>query len=279
MGGAIPAGSSTSGVIGPFKPHSRAAYYVTVVVVNRAGLTSVMSSEKLTFDITPPSRGTVIDGIGLDIDFTDSMDLLSTQWQGFEDEESGVASCSWALIEQSASHNSSEFGNDTVVLRKAVKSQGNLIETNLSLVPGARYISEITCTNADGFSSTSSSDGVTVDVTPPNSGLVRDGSSLLSDIQFQSSTTAAQAIWEPFRDHESGVVKYRWGLGTTPDNADVLNFTDVGTMTSAMAENLTLTHGERYYVTVEATNGAGMSSHGWSDGFTVDISPPELTEV
>lgn len=279
VSGAIPAGSSTSGVIGPFKPHSRAAYYVTVVVVNRAGLTSVMSSEKLTFDITPPSRGTVIDGIGLDIDFTDSMDLLSTQWQGFEDEESGVASCSWALIEQSASHNSSEFGNDTVVLRKAVKSQGNLIETNLSLVPGARYISEITCTNADGFSSTSSSDGVTVDVTPPNSGLVRDGSSLLSDIQFQSSTTAAQAIWEPFRDHESGVVKYRWGLGTTPDNADVLNFTDVGTMTSAMAENLTLTHGERYYVTVEATNGAGMSSHGWSDGFTVDISPPELTEV
>ena len=279
VGSSVPAGSSTSAVIGPFKPQSRAAYYVTVVVVNRAGLTSVMSSEKLIFDITPPSRGTVIDGIGLDIDFTDSMNLLSTQWQGFQDEESGVASCSWALIEQSASRNSSEFGNDTVVLRKAVKSQGHLTETNLSLVPGARYISEITCTNADGFSSTSSSDGVTVDVTPPNSGLVRDGSSLLSDIQFQFSTTAAQAIWEPFRDHESGVVKYRWGLGTTPDNVDVLNFTDVGMMTSAMAENLTLTHGERYYVTVEATNGAGMSSHGWSDGFTVDISPPELTEV
>ena len=279
VGGSIPAGSSTSGVIGPFKPQSRAAYYVTVVVVNRAGLTSVMSSEKLIFDITPPSRGTVIDGIGLDIDFTDSMDLLSTQWQGFEDEESGVASCSWALIEQSASHNSSEFGNDTVVLRKAVKSQGHLTETNLGFVPGTRYISEISCTNADGFSSKSSSDGVTVDVTPPNSGLVRDGSSLFSDIQFQFSTTAAQAIWEPFRDHESGVVKYRWGLGTTPDNVDVLNFTDVGMMASAMAENLTLTHGERYYVTVEATNGAGISSHGWSDGFTVDISPPELTEV
>ena len=279
VGGSIPAGSSTSGVIGPFKPQSRNAYYVTVFVVNRAGLTSVLSSEKLTFDITPPSQGTVIDGIGIDIDFTDSMNLLSTQWQGFEDEESGVASCSWALIEQSASVNSSVFGNDTVVLRKAVESKGNLTETNLSLVPGARYISEITCTNADGFSSTSSSDGVNVDVTPPNSGLVRDGSTLVSDIQFQFTTTTAQAIWQPFRDHESGVVKYRWGLGTTPDNDDVLNFTDVGMMTSAMAENLTLAHGERYYVTVEATNGAGMSSHGWSDGFTVDISPPELTEV
>ena len=248
-------------------------------VVNRAGLTSVMSSDKMTFDITPPSQGTVIDGIGLDIDFTDSLDLLSTQWQGFEDEESGVASCSWVLIEQSASHNSSVFGNDTVVLQKAVESEGNLTERNLSLVPGARYINKITCSNGDGFSSTSSSDGVTVDVTPPNSGHVRDGSSLLSDIQFQSSTSTALAIWEPFRDHESGVVKYRWGLGTTPDNVDVLNFTDVGMMTSALAVNLTLTHRGRYYVTVEATNGVGMSSHGWSDGFIVDISPPELTEV
>ena len=279
VGGSIPAGSSTSGVISPFKPQSRAIYYVTVFVVNRAGLISVMSSEKLTFDTTPPSRGTVIDGTGHDIDFTDSLNFVSTQWQGFEDEESGVSSCSWVLIEQSASDNSSVFGNDTVVLGKSVEREGNITETNLSLVPGARYINEITCTNADGFSSTSSSDGVTVDVTPPNSGLVHDGWSLISDIQFQFSTTAVQAIWEPFRDDESGVVKYRWGIGSTPDKVDVLNFTDVAMMTSAMAESLNLTHGERYYVTVEATNGAGMSSHGWSDGFTVDISSPELTEV
>ncbi|KAL9987481.1 hypothetical protein ACROYT_G001794 [Oculina patagonica] len=279
VSGSIPAGSLTSGIVGPFTPESRASYYVTVFVVNRAALTSVMSSEKLAFDTTPPSQGTVIDGIGHDIDFTDSMNSLSIQWEGFEDEESGVASCSWTLIEQSASDNSSVFGNDTVVLTRAVESEGNLTQANLSLVPGARYISEITCTNADGFSSTSSSDGVIVDVTPPNSGLVHDGSSLLSNIQFQYSTTAVEAVWEPFRDHESGVVKYRWGLGTSPDNVDVLNFTDVGLMTSVKKDNLTLIHGERYYVTVEATNGAGMTSHGWSDGFIVDTSPPELTEL
>ena len=279
VSGSVPAGSSTSGVVGPFTPESRAAYYVTVFVVNRAGLTSVMSSQKLIFDITPPSQGTVIDGIGHDIDFTKSMNSLSIQWEGIEDEESGVASCSWTLIEQSPSDDSSEFGNDTIVLTRAVESKGNLTQANLSLVPGARYISQITCTNADGFSSASSSDGVIIDVTPPNSGLVHDGSSLLSDIQFQFSTTAVEAVWEPFRDHESGVVKYRWGLGTSPDNVDVLNFTDVGLMTSAKMDNLTLIHGERYFVTVEATNGAGMTSHGWSDGFLIDISPPELTEV
>ena len=275
----IPAGLSTSGIIGPFMPQIRAGYYVTVFVVNRAGLTSVMSSEKLIFDMKPPSLGVVIDGIGQDIDFTNSTSTLTIQWKGFKDEESGISGCSWALIEQTASDNSSSFGNDTVVLRKAVDSSGNFTEGNLSLVPGARYISQVTCTNGDGFSSTSSSDGVIVDLTPPNSGLVHDGSSLHFDIQFQFSTTTVAAIWEPFRDHESGIVSYRWGLGTTPDSVDVIDFKDVGMITSAMAENLTLTHGERYYITVEATNGAGMTSHGWSDGFIVDTSTPKLTEV
>ena len=279
MAETIPAGLSTSGIIGPFMPQIRAGYYVTVFVVNRAGLTSVMSSEKLIFDMKPPSLGVVIDGIGQDIDFTNSTSTLTIQWKGFKDEESGISGCSWALIEQTASDNSSSFGNDTVVLRKAVDSSGNFTEGNLSLVPGARYISQVTCTNGDGFSSTSSSDGVIVDLTPPNSGLVHDGSSLHFDIQFQFSTTTVAAIWEPFRDHESGIVSYRWGLGTTPDSVDVIDFKDVGMITSAMAENLTLTHGERYYITVEATNGAGMTSHGWSDGFIVDTSAPKLTEV
>ena len=197
----------------------------------------------------------------------------------FEDEESGVAGCTWALIEQSASRNSSSFGNDTVVVRKVVESNGNLTEGSLSLIPGARYISQVTCTNGDGFSSTSSSDGVIVDVTAPTASLVRDGLSLSFDVQFQCSTSAVAAIWEPFNDHESGIASYRWGLGTSPDNVDVIDFTDVGMMTSAEAGNLTLTHGVRYYITVEATNGAGMTSHGWSDGFIVDTSSPELTEV
>ena len=277
--GSSEAGSSTSGTIGPFTPQSQVEYYVTVFTENRAGLTSVMSSKKLIFDTSPPSQGTVNDGVDQDIDFTDSMRTLGIRWEGFKDEESGISSCSWSLIEQSASDNSSFFGNDTVVFSQLVGSSGNLTHGNLSLVPGARYVSKITCTNGDGFSSTSFSDGVIVDVTPPSSGLVHDGSSLQFDIQYQSSITVVEGVWEPFKDQESGVVKYRWSIGTSPDSTDVLNFTDVGTITTAKTENLTLTHGVRYYITVEATNGAGMTSHGWSDGFLVDVSPPELTEV
>ena len=275
----IPAGLSTFGTIGPFRPYSWVHYYVIVAVTNGAGLITVMSSRKLFFDTTPPSKGIVIDGIGRDIDYMNYTSSLSIQWKGIDDQESGIANCSWTVIQQSASDKKTAFENDTVVLTQPVESKGSLTRENLSLIPGARYVSKIACSNKDGFISTSFSDGVVVDVTSPSAVLVRDGSSLSTDVEYQSSTTVVEAIWSPFEDHESGISEYRWGLGTMPDDVSIVKFTSTGKDTTGRARNVTLSHGVRYYVTVEATNGAGMTSHGWSSGFTVDVTPPEITEV
>ena len=275
----IPAGLSTFGTIGPFRPYPWVHYYVIVAVTNGAGLITVMSSRKLFFDTTPPSKGIVIDGIGPDIDYMNYTSSLSIQWKGIDDQESGIANCSWTLIEQSASDKRTAFENDTVVLTQPVESKGNLTRENLCLIPGARYVSKIACSNNDGFISTSFSDGVVVDVTSPSAVLVRDGSSLSTDVEYQSSTTVVEAIWSPFEDHESGISEYRWGLGTMPDDVSIVKFTSTGKDTTGRARNVTLSHGVRYYVTVEATNGAGMTSHGWSSGFTVDVTPPKIIEV
>ena len=275
----IPVGLSTFGTIGPFRPYPWVHYYVIVAVTNGAGLITVMSSRKLFFDTTPPSKGIVIDGIGPDIDYMNYTSSLSIQWKGIDDQESGIANCSWTLIEQSASDKRTAFENDTVVLTQPVESKGNLTRENLCLIPGARYVSKIACSNKDGFISTSFSDGVVVDATSPSTVLVRDGSSLSTDVEYQSSTTVVEAIWSPFEDHESGISEYRWGLGTMPDDVSIVKFTSTGKDTTGRARNVTLSHGVRYYVTVEATNGAGMTSHGWSSGFTVDVTPPEITEV
>ena len=275
----IPAGLSTFGTIGPFRPYPWVHYYVIVAVTNGAGLITVMSSRKLFFDTTPPSKGIVIDGIGPDIDYMNYTSSLSIQWKGIDDQESGIANCSWTLIEQSASDKRTAFENDTVVLTQPVESKGSLTRENLSLIPGARYVSKIACSNKDGFISTSFSDGVVVDATSPSAVLVRDGSSLSTDVDYQSSTTVVEAIWSPFEDHESGISEYRWGLGTMPDDVSIVKFTSTGKDTTGRARNVTLSHGVRYYVTVEATNGAGMTSHGWSSGFTVDVTPPKITEV
>ena len=275
----IPVGLSTFGTIGPFRPYPWVHYYVIVAVTNGAGLITVMSSRKLFFDTTPPSKGIVIDGIGPDIDYMNYTSSLSIQWKGIDDQESGIANCSWTVIQQSASDKRTAFENDTVVLTQPVESKGNLTRENLCLIPGARYVSKIACSNKDGFISTSFSDGVVVDVTSPSAVLVRDGSSLSTDVEYQSSTTVVEAIWSPFEDHESGISEYRWGLGTMPDDVSIVKFTSTGKDTTGRARNVTLSHGVRYYVTVEATNGAGMTSHGWSSGFTVDVTPPEITEV
>ena len=274
-----PAGLSTLGTIGPFRPYPWVHYYVNVAVTNGAGLITVMSSRKLFFDTTPPSKGIVIDGIGSDIDYMNYTSSLSIQWKGIDDQESGIANCSWTVIQQSASDKKTAFENDTVVLTQPVESKGSLTRENLSLIPGARYVSKIACSNKDGFISTSFSDGVVVDVTSPSAVLVRDGSSLSTDVEYQSSTTVVEAIWSPFEDHESGISEYRWGLGTMPDDVSMLKFTSTGKDTTGREMNVTLSHAVRYYVTVEATNGAGMTSHGWSSGFTVDVTPPEITEV
>ena len=279
VNGSKEVGNAISATIYSFHPEPQEAYYVTVVIQNGAGLTKVMTSEKLIYDTTPPSRGLVIDGLGQDVDFINTTDTMSTQWGGFEDQDSGVANCNWTLLQQSASHNGSAFGKDFIIFEEAVSAIGHMTRQGLSLLPGARYVNKITCFNSDGFDVTSSSDGVIVDVTVPLPGSVYNGSSPSADTAFQSSANSVQVTWTPFTDLESGVVAYRWGLGSSPGDDDVMSLIPVGKEISGRTDNVSLTSGARYYVTVEATNGVGMTSTAWSDCFDVDNSPPVLTEV
>ena len=113
------------------------------------------------------------------------------------------------------------------------------------------------------------------DTTAPVAGTVNDG--LAADIDFQTSTTTITANWTGFSDPESGITGYEWAIGTTSGGTDVQAFTSVGTATSATNATLTLSNGTKYYVTVRATNGAGLTNTATSDGVTVDTTPPVVT--
>src|SRR5206468_1943265 len=65
----------------------------------------------------------------------------------------------------------------------------------------------------------------------------------------------------------------RWGVGTAPGLTDVLPFTSTGTVPGAIA-TLALTDGTLYFVTVEATNGAGLTVSASSNGVRVDTTAP-----
>ena len=75
-------------------------YYVTVRATNGAGLVTVMVSDGVTVDYTPPGVGVVIDGQDNDIDFLKDGDTIYARWSGFEDQESGIKSYQFALCKK-----------------------------------------------------------------------------------------------------------------------------------------------------------------------------------
>ncbi|MBI2569831.1 MAG: hypothetical protein HYV63_22740, partial [Candidatus Schekmanbacteria bacterium] len=110
------------------------------------------------------------------------------------------------------------------------------------------------------------------DTTAPSAGAVGDG--LGADVDYQTSTSTIQASWAGFSDSQSGVAKYEWAIGTTAGGTDVQGYTDVSLATDASNAGLSLSSGAKYYVTIRATNGVGMTTVSSSDGVTVDTTAP-----
>ena len=267
--------NATESFINDFYPEQGMTYYLNVKVNNGAGLATVLTSEEFMIDISPPSPGIVIDGVGRDSDFTNSTDTLEVQWSGFVETESTVTHCTWTAVEISKHVNGSK--HERTVFEIAVNNSGSFQKGDLALMAGKKYVSKIRCFNEDGFSSVAESDGINVDVTPPLQGLIFNGLSKTSEVDFQSSLSKVETTWVAFQDIESGIMGYRWCVGTSPGRCDLNEFQWVGKKTSASNKNITLLADQRYYVTVEAVNGAGMTSQASSDGFIVDTSPPEIT--
>lgn len=76
-----------------------ARYYLTVTATNGAGVTSSITSDGVIVDDTPPSAGTVIDGVDSDEDYLNGEDDITAHWLGFDDLESGIDSYEVALCD------------------------------------------------------------------------------------------------------------------------------------------------------------------------------------
>jgi peptidoglycan/xylan/chitin deacetylase (PgdA/CDA1 family) len=107
------------------------------------------------------------------------------------------------------------------------------------------------------------------DNTPPEVSGVRDGPG--TDIDVSLSTTEISANWDAAEDKESGISRYWYRIGTTPGGSEVLDWIDNGLARSFTTSrtHFSLVRGGKYYVTVKAVNGAGLSSEIYSDGFLI----------
>jgi hypothetical protein len=116
-----------------------------------------------------------------------------------------------------------------------------------------------------------------MDITPPGQVQVYDGAG--QDIDSSPHTNSVSANWGPASDLESGISKYWYKIGTSPGGSEILDWIDNGRVRSFSTSrtNLALVRGEKYYVTIKAVNGVGLSSESTSDGFTVNAIPDYIS--
>ena len=113
-------------------------------------------------------------------------------------------------------------------------------------------------------------------VGPVNGGQIVDGSKEGEDIDIQQSRTHIAAHWNAFEDLESDVIRVTWCAGSSPGVCDLVEETQLTSTSTSVRKVLTepIKNGQRYYITVNATNGAGVVTSLTSDGVTVDETPP-----
>lgn len=254
------------------------AYFVHVRAINGACALTERSSDGVIVDFSPPSLGQVFMGARSrgSLAWLPEIDTIDAHWEGFDDAESGIASVQWAIGD--CEGGATSVMDFTDLDPHATEARA----TGLPLAAGPTYCVSLRVLNGLGMAVEARSEGAAVDPSPPIVGSVvetedPDLAVDVADIDFQTHVDRLWASWSGFSDPESGIT-YSVGIGNQPGEADVMAWAAVGEETQLEATGLEL-DGKRVFVTVVATNGAGVSVRGSSDGLIVDTTPPEVGEM
>ena len=239
-------------------------YTVGVEVLNAVGLTTIHWTNGVLIDSTPP----VVNNLKLMFD--PKNDSLKAEWT-VSDNESGVSSVVWGLGTLPDKNDIKSF--TSVPLLKT-----SLWITDVSLIPGRTYFFRLLAINNAGLPSTTSSNGVVIDRTAPNPGVVSAQYVFPPNYDRTKNEVPGSMLvvtWTGFTDSESGVKSTSWSVGADPqvmkENAGNL-YNEVDTSDSvggALIENQTLIGNKTYFVCVRATNGAGLYRTDCSPGLVV----------
>ncbi|XP_053381645.1 uncharacterized protein LOC123528459 [Mercenaria mercenaria] len=143
--------------------------------------------------------------------------------------------------------------------------------SNVTLVAREAFTEELTEIR-------SCSNGFIIDDIPPTDGrvTVRNTGGFLSDI------SAIDIAWRGFDDnadveklgYRDGIKYYSYAIGNRPGGSEVRNYTIVGNIQKIVERNIDVVDGTDIYVTVKATDQAGLSTTVTSSQLIVDTSPP-----
>jgi hypothetical protein len=194
------------------------AYAVVIRAVNGAGLSSIGLSAPVTVDITPP-EAPEISGF--------AQQTVSGKPNSFRfslgspaDPESGILSTSVAL-------GTSEGSADLVARTELAEAGGEAQSLALVNVPvSAGQTVYLTVRSVNGAEASSEiSESVTVqfdDTTPP-----APVEAALQPAPYTVDPDSLTVGWSSSADEESGIVRYEFGLGSSPGEPDVVGWTAV----------------------------------------------------
>ena len=151
--------------------------------------------------------------------------------------------------------------NDCLLHNLDVGTRSMICITDLEFKEGVKYITKIRSTNFVQSSSEMFSNGFVVDSTPPILGEVTHVENLPSRVEAQVFTHSKISVeWTGFLDKESGIKSYYLCVGMWGGDCNVMNFTEIGNSTSYTLEDLSLSQGATYFVSIKAENMAGLTS-------------------
>ena len=150
--------------------------------------------------------------------------------------------------------------------------------SDVPLQDGRTYFFRLVAVNKAGLSSTTSSNGVVIDRTAPNSGLVVAHYVFPRNYDRNKNEVPGSYFvvsWSGFTDSESGIKQMSWAVGADPleliqNDGDL--YTEViadDSVGGVFIDNQTLVGNNTYFVCMRATNGAGLHRTDCSPGMFI----------
>ncbi|XP_070573748.1 uncharacterized protein [Ptychodera flava] len=282
-------------------------YSIRVSAVNGAGLGSVRDTSGVIVDSTPPQMLQISIGVLTADEEEELIDgyVMQTDTEGIRayweavDFESGIFAYWIAVGTSGGATDVQDFTKydptnggyiDGLILKKYSDEEN----------PGTLYFVTCKAENSAGTISEALVSSAIKVVSADKVGFVTDGPEIETnyeveqmavDIDYQKEIGTVTAQFTGFESEQHGIVHYEWAVGTTPRSDDVQPYISDGIVTDdqgyhigegisslgAAQSLLSLVHGKQYFATIRAITGAGNVLDSSSDGFTVDVTAPQIS--
>ena len=220
-----------------------------------------------------------------DVLFTAVTDKLLGRWEFVNPSSNAFRLLEWSVSEQGSPPGTGLVDTLSGPIWQATGSAMTAVFSVSQSYPlrnGSTYVFHVRAWYSNNTYAVFTSSGITVDTIGPQieRGLrVREGE---QDVDFVSSDSTVELFWRGvfLQTYSSNYSRYEIAIGDTPGSDNVFPFTLVSSMSTSIRETgLMFRHGRKYYSTVRALSPLGIVTDSISDGFRVDLTPPNIGQV